>query len=166
MNDVLVAYVSKYGSTQEVAEAVGTTLREGGTTADVRPARDVDDLDGYSAVVLGAPLYFFRWHSDARHFLRRHKKALLGLPVAVFALGPTNDVPEDFVETRKQLDRAVAKFEWLSPRAVMLFGGKFDPAVLRFPDSNPAMKNMPASDIRDWDAIRAWARGLPEALGS
>ncbi len=165
MSEVLVAYASKYGSTREVAEAVGTALREGGTAADVRPARDVDDLDGYSAVVLGAPLYFFRWHSDARHFLRRHKKALLDLPVAVFALGPTNDVPEDFAETRKQLDRALAKFEWLSPRSVMLFGGKLDPAALRFPDSNPAMKNMPASDIRDWDAIRAWAGGLPEALG-
>jgi len=165
MNEVLVAYASKYGSTREVAEAIGSTLREGGTPADVRPARDVENVDGYSAVVLGAPLYFFRWHSDARHFLRRNKKALVDLPVAVFALGPTNDVPEDFAETRKQFDRALAKFEWLSPCAAMLFGGKLDPTELRFPDSNPAMKNMPASDIRDWDAIRAWAGGLPGELG-
>ena len=165
MNEVLVAYASKYGSTREVAEAVGTALRECGTRAAVRPARDVDELDGYSAVVLGAPLYFFRWHSDARHFLRRHKNALLRPAGSGVRPGPYRRRSRGLRETRKQLDRAVAKFEWLSPRAVMLFGGKFDPAVLRFPDGKAAMKSMPASDIRDWDAIRAWAGGLPEALG-
>ncbi len=165
MSTVLVAYVTKYGSTREVAEAVAGALRTSGTDADVVAARDVDDLEGYSAVVLGAPLYFFRLHSDGRHFLSRHKKALASMPVAVFALGPTNDLPEDFAEARKELDRALGRFGWLSPRSVVVFGGRLEPAELRFPDSNPAMKKMPASDIRDWDAIRAWAGSLPEALG-
>jgi flavorubredoxin len=32
---VLVAYATRYGSTQEVAEAVAATLREGGLEVDV-----------------------------------------------------------------------------------------------------------------------------------
>ena len=46
-----------------------------------------------------------------------------------------------------------------------VFGGVFDPTGLRFPDANPAMKKLPPSDLRDWEAIEAWADSLPEALG-
>jgi menaquinone-dependent protoporphyrinogen oxidase len=37
---VLVAYATKYGSTREVAEAVGVLLREYGLRTEVRPARE------------------------------------------------------------------------------------------------------------------------------
>ncbi len=51
---VLVAYATKYGSTQEVAEAIAATLREKGCEVEVRPAGEVRELEGYSTVVLGA----------------------------------------------------------------------------------------------------------------
>jgi menaquinone-dependent protoporphyrinogen oxidase len=50
---ILVAYGSKYGSTQEVAESIGATLRSRLLHADVRPAAEVDELGGYGGVVLG-----------------------------------------------------------------------------------------------------------------
>jgi len=165
MSSVLVAYATHYGSTQEVAEAVAEALNERGVDATVRAARDVNSLDDCSAVVLGGALYFFRLHKDARRFLSRHRKALMDMPVAVFAMGPFNDTEEEFAGARKHLDRALRKKPWLSPVAVGVFGGCFDPTGLRFPHKNPAMKQMPASDIRDWDAIRAWAESLPQALG-
>jgi menaquinone-dependent protoporphyrinogen oxidase len=165
MSPILVAYATTYGSTREVAEAVAAALRERGSETELRPASEVDDLAGYSAVVLGAPLYFFRWHKDARRFLARHRRALDALPAAVFALGPTEDKPEDFAEVRKQLDRALAKTPWFSPASVVVFGGRLDPAGLRFPHSNPAMKKMSLMDIRDWEAIRAWADELPTVFG-
>jgi menaquinone-dependent protoporphyrinogen IX oxidase len=38
-------------------------------------------------------------------------------------------------------------------------------AALRFPmNLIPALKQMPAGDIRDWTAIRAWASGLVTQL--
>ncbi len=59
----------------------------------------------------------------------------------------------------------LAGFPWLTPVAVQLFGGKFDPAQLTFPyNLIPALKKMPVSDIRDWDSIHAWARGLGQTL--
>jgi menaquinone-dependent protoporphyrinogen oxidase len=162
---VLVGYATRYGSTQEVAEAVAAMLRECGLVVDIQPMREVRTLAGYSAVVLGAPLFMFRWHKDALRFLSRHRKALRERPVAVFALGPVHD-PYDEAEWQSswsQLNKELAKFPWFTPVALEMFGGKYDPAKLRFPISWLA-GNEPASDLRDWTAIRAWASNLAAKL--
>jgi len=158
---VLVAYATKYGSTREVAVAIAQILREHDLEIAVRPARDVHSLERYSAVVLGAALYMGHWHRDARVFLKRHHKALLDLPVAIFALGPLKTTEDALQESRAQLDRALAKFSWLTPVAVSMFGGVIDPARLRFP-----FNRMPKGDARDWTAIRAFADGLVSPLRS
>ncbi len=164
-DSILVGYATRYGSTQEVAEAVAATLRESGLEVDIQPVRTVRTLVGYSAVVLGAPLHMFRWHKDALHFLSRHRQALAERPVAIFALGPFHDDEKEWQDVRAQLDKELVKFPWLTPVALGIFGGKFDPAKLGFPlNLLPALKQMPASDIRDWTAIRAWASNLATKL--
>ena len=160
---ILVGYATRYGSTQEVAEAVAATLRERGLEVDIQPMRQVRTLAGYSTVVLGAPLYMFRWHKDARRFLSRHRKALVERPVAILALGPTHDDEKERQDSRAQLDKELAKFPWLTPVALKVFGGKYDPAKLHFPVNLFAGKEA-ASDIRDWTAIRAWASNLAAKL--
>jgi menaquinone-dependent protoporphyrinogen oxidase len=167
---VLVAYASKYGSTQEVAEAVAATLREGGLAVDLQPMRKVRTLAEYGAVVLGAPLYIGRWHKDAHNFLSRHREALTQRPVAFYTLGPTSKDEKEWQGVRAQLDQELAKYPWLKPVALELFGGKYDPAKLRFPDSLIAslpaspLHNAPASDVRHWTTIRIWASNLAPKL--
>ena len=63
---VLVAYASKYGSTQEVAEAIAATLRESDLAVDLEPMKEVKTLNEYTAVVLGAPIYMLHWHKEAK----------------------------------------------------------------------------------------------------
>jgi menaquinone-dependent protoporphyrinogen oxidase len=164
---VLVAYASTYGSTREVAEAVTATLRGHELAVDLQPARDVQSVAGYRAVVLGGPLYMFHLHKDALRFLSRHQKALAGnLPIAVFAGGPFGSGDgNEWQEVRKQIDQELAKFPWLKPVAVEVIGGKFDPSKLRLPWSLvPALRQMPPSDLRDWEAIRRWASTLAAQL--
>jgi menaquinone-dependent protoporphyrinogen oxidase len=162
---VLVAFATSYGSTREVAEAIAATLGESGREVDLQLLGDVHTLAEYNAVVLGAPLVMYRWHKDALGFLSRYRQALLELPVALFALGPVHD-PHDAQEwqsSQAQLDKELAKFPWLKPVARQIFGGKFDPALLRFP-LNKLAGTAPASDIRDWTAIRTWAETLAPLL--
>lgn len=107
----------------------------------------------------------FRWHKDAKRFLSRHREALLERPVAIFALGPVHDPhdEEEWQNSWSQLDEELAKFPWLKPAAIEMFGGKYDPQKLRFP-INVLAGDAPATDIRDWDAIRAWAADLEPIL--
>lgn len=162
---VLVTYASRYGSTREVAEAIAATLREEGLEIAVQPMAAVRGLEPYDAVVVGAALYMFRWHKSARQFLARHRRSLGERPVAVFALGPVKDPHDDkeWQASRAQLDKELARYAWLEPIATRLFGGKFDPALLRFPLDRLAGKE-PATDIRDWSAIGDWARTLAAKL--
>jgi menaquinone-dependent protoporphyrinogen oxidase len=152
---LLVAHGSKHGSTQEVAEVVAERLRQDGREVELRRAADVDDLTPYGGVVLGGSLYVGRWHKDSRHFLSRHRQKLSALPLAIFAIGPKTADQKDIADARGQLDRALGKTPELVPRSVAVFAGVIDPSKLRFP-----LSRLPASDARDWDAIRAWADEL------
>ena len=165
--NILVAHASSSGSTQEIAEVVAETLRSHRLAVDLLPMRNVRTLNGYSAIVLGMSIYMFHLHKDARHFLSQHRKALTGgLPTAVFAGGPISTGDEkEWQDVRSQVDQELAKFAWFKPVSVEIVGGKFDPAKLRLPWSLlPALRNMPASDLRDWAAIRAWADRISPML--
>jgi menaquinone-dependent protoporphyrinogen oxidase len=158
---VLVAYATRYGSTREVAEAVAATLGEHGLEVDLLRAAEVADLGLYDGVVLGGGLYMGRWHADARRFLRRHRVALAARPIAVFALGPMTLADDEVAQSRSQLEHALAKVAEISPVAEAVFGGVVDPERFRFP-----LNHLPASDARDWDAIRAWATDVAAELGA
>ena len=154
--NVLVAYATKNGSTEQVAEAVAVALRERGTQAALFPARAVrESVAGYDLVVVGAPLYSGRWHRDAHRFLRRHRRELAAVPMAVFAMGPRSDIEDAWQRSRAQLDRALAKRDWLIPVAVTVFGGA-DP---------PGRGKRPRRDLRNWETIHAWAADVLATVG-
>lgn len=158
---VLVAYAPRFGFTQEVAEAVAESLRGQGIPADTRPLKAVETLESYSAVVLGAPLEVSRWHKEALAFLGRHGPALSQRAVAVFAVVPLPDEDEEH-EVRAELDRELAKFPWLAPVTVEVFGAAS--LGLRW-KVIPALKNMSEGGIEDWAAVESWADALPQKLG-
>ncbi len=155
MTHVLIAYASKYGSTAEVAEEIGDTLADIGFDCDVVRAHDVDAIDGYDLVVLGSGLYMTRLHKDAQAFLKRHRKALAGVPFAVFAMGPLSAEPNEIDKVRPQLEGPLAQMPELHPLTTAIFGGVIVPERLRFP-----LNRMPAGDHRDWDEIRRFADSL------
>ena len=162
---VLVTYTTKYGSTEEVAQAVAVVMREAGVDVDIRPMRNVRTVEGYDGLVLGTALYMSRLHSDARRFLSLHRDALGKRPVALFVLGPVQNVEKDWVGARQHLKKELAKFPWFAPISTEVFGGRFDPTKLGLPFSLiPPLRKMPASDVRDWTAIRAWAKQQAAAL--
>jgi menaquinone-dependent protoporphyrinogen oxidase len=155
MSSILVAYATKNGSTKAVAEAIAAELLGVGATVDVRPARAArEPVTGRDLVILGGAIYSGRWHRDARRFLKQHRKDLAGVPIAVFGMGPREHRPESWQRSRAQLDHALAKQPWLTPAAVAVFGG-VDP---------PARRDRARRDLRDWTAIRSWAREVADHI--
>jgi menaquinone-dependent protoporphyrinogen oxidase len=146
---VLVAYGSRQGSTRDVAEAVGATLREQGREVDVEPAGKVKEIGRYEGVVLGGALYRGRWHRGARRLLKRQRGRLSTMPVAVFAMGPRRNEEVAFERSRLQLERALAKAPEVEPTSTAVFGG---------------VDREKGIDLRDWEAIRAWAQKVGAAL--
>ncbi len=160
MPRVLVAFDTKHGSTGQVAQTVADTLRGEGFDVHVERVDDVGTLEDVDAVVVGAPVYVGRLTKGARRLFVERRADLTRLPVAVFALGPLHEDPHEFDDAARSLEKALQAVPEVDPKTIRVFGGSLEPRDLRFP-----LSRMERSDIRDWDAIRAWARALPELLG-
>ena len=158
---ILLAYASRFGSTQEVAETIASTLSEAGLEVDLQLMQEVKSLDRYDAVVLGAAIYNAKWNANAHQFVMQHQDALTQLPVAIFTLGPLSPSEAAKRNSRRQLNSELAKYPWLKPVAVEIFAGKYDPSK---PGLNFFERFLPARDYRKWDAIRAWANALTAQL--
>ena len=108
-----------------MAEAIGQTLRDGGATVDVRPAKDVSDVSDYSAAVVGSGIRAGQVYGDAMSFLEMHQEALSRIPVACFVICMT--MQEDTEENRRKaeayLDPVREKVPQIQPEDVGLFAG-------------------------------------------
>lgn len=81
---LLVAYTTNAGTTAEVAQAVGEELaKDSRLSVDVRRLEEVDSLESYNAVVIGAPM-IFGWHRGAKKFIKKHEDSLSRLKAAYF----------------------------------------------------------------------------------
>jgi menaquinone-dependent protoporphyrinogen oxidase len=167
MPKVLIAYASKRGSTAEIAEAIADSLRQAGLAVDCKPAEDVGSLDAYGAVVLGSAVYMKRWRGDAKHFLRKHGEELSALPFWIFSSGPVGDPAKAPDASWLEPPRIVDRAERLGVRDHAVFGGRV-PATPRGPIERSMRDNTPDEyrDLRDWDAIRAWAGGIATELAA
>lgn len=106
---VLVAYGTRNGSTEGIADLIGVALQNEGLAVAVWPAGEVRDLSGYDAVVLGSALY-------------RHAHVLARIPVCLFSSGPLDDsADERDIPPVSQVDEAARRFR---ARGHVTFGGR------------------------------------------
>ncbi len=161
---VLVAYASKRGSTAEIAETVAATLRREGLGVCLERAEDVQSLERYDAVVLGSAVYMKRWRGDARHFLKRHRKALRQIPLWVFSSGPVGDPAKDNPDWAKP-PKIIEKVEELGGRGHVVFGGRLPAEPQGFME-RALVEGTPREhrDRRDWTEIREWAHQIATDL--
>ncbi len=159
---VLVASATKYGSTAEIAEAIGEVLREAGHEVDVRGARDVPRLTAYDAVILGSGLYSAHWLRTANRFVKRHLAELQLRPVWLFSSGPLDHSAEfDDIPLTEHVEPIVAP---IGARGHRTFGGRLLEGTPGIDDALLATHHV--GDFRDWDRIRAWAGEIALALSA
>ena len=80
MHKVLVAYISRTGNTEKMANFIAEGVRMAGQTADVRRVTEIKseaDLAGYSGLIFGCPTYHKDMTSGMKTFLFIAQKANL-----------------------------------------------------------------------------------------
>ena len=170
---ILVAYASKHGATQDIAERIAETLRAAGLDAQAQPVTAARDLAAYDAFVIGAAAYMGSWLKEATEFVRRNQALLATRPVWLFSSGPLGTATTD-AQGRDLLvasgPKEYAEFkETIAPRGVRVFFGALDPNTLglserllrRLPTGRALL---PEGDFRDWAEIEAWAASIAHEL--
>ncbi|HEY5110541.1 MAG TPA: flavodoxin domain-containing protein [Acidimicrobiales bacterium] len=159
---ILVAYGTKMHGTEGLAESVGDELRAQGFEVDVTEARDVGDVGTYDAVIVGGALYEFRWHKDARRFVKHHASELAERPTWLFSSGPLDDSAS--AGEIPPVKGVQALMDEVHARGHVTFGG-------RLPDDAHglmagAMAKEHAGDWRDDVRVRAWVDSIVPELRS
>ena len=161
---VLVATASKHGATDEIAVEIGRTLNDRGVETEVRDVEDVTKLDGFDAVILGSAVYMGHWLTPASKFAETHTDELRALPTWLFSSGPIGDPARPEQTDMRRVDEIFAE---TGARDHRIFAGKIDKGRLSLPE-RAVVRTVGAAegDYRDWDAIRAWATDIAQALTS
>jgi menaquinone-dependent protoporphyrinogen oxidase len=164
---VLVTYASKYGSTQEIAEKIGSELCQAGLQADVIPVNGVRDLTPYQAVILGSGVYIGHWNKEAAAFLQNNEKALAERLVWLFSSGPTGEGdPVELLEGWRLPAALLPVADRIQPRDTAVFHGYINPEKLNFIQKwvLKSIVKKPFGDFRNWDMINRWTRTVSSCL--
>jgi menaquinone-dependent protoporphyrinogen oxidase len=192
MGKILVTYATNAGSTAKVAEAVAAEIAK---TAQVEtlPLNKVTTLDGYSAVVLGAPM-ILGLHREAQAFIKQNQAALSRIPLAIFitcmsltrtsetnlngvplfvdeklAIPPKNEghlnLKERYSTVSNYLAPVFKAAPSVKPVSVAFFGGSLQYFNLQWWAALFALLIIQAQpgDKRNWPAIETWAGSLFQA---
>jgi menaquinone-dependent protoporphyrinogen oxidase len=158
---VLVCVSSKYGATDEIAQAIAGVLAGKGLEVSVVPPGQASAIEEFDAVVLGSAVYLGQWLKPARELAERSADVLATRPVWLFSSGPVGEPPkpaENIVDVTKIVQATKA-------RDHQIFTGKLARKHLSFPDRAIASATRAAEgDFRDWDQIREWATGIADTL--
>ncbi len=161
---VLIVYASKYGSTEEVAEAIAEALTARGKHVDAHDAATAPSPDGYDAVVVGSGVYVGSWLKAAARYVEAHAAALRQRPVWLFGVGPLGAENPQPAEEPEQARKLV---ERVGARDYATLTGALDRDRLSLVDRMIARAvKAPDGDFRDWGAIRSFAHGVADALES
>ncbi|MGS0684707.1 flavodoxin domain-containing protein [Nakamurella sp. GG22] len=164
MTTVLVAFAGKMGGTREIGIAIGEELHSVGLTVHVGDAREVFDLDGFDAVVIGSALYTGRWRPEAVRLLENVTSLRRPIRVFLFQSGPCGpDARTQQVPAPKRVGKLADAAGVGLP---VTFGGRLEPATARGFLAKKMAEGPIAGDFRDFDRIRQYARTIATELKS
>lgn len=163
---VLVAYATKHGATEGIAEKIGEVFQKAGLTVEVLPVQKAGDPAAYSAVILGSAVYIGQWRKEAAAFLTANEGALASRPVWLFSTGPTGEGdPAAIMKGWRFPEKLQPVADRIRPRGIAIFHGALDEKQLNLAEKMAIkMVKAPMGDFRDWNAVTAWAQSIAKEL--
>ncbi len=160
---VLVAYASKHGSTQGIAQRISQKLAQMGKQAEARSIDTVNDPGSYEAFVIGSAIYYGSWMKEATEWVHRNQVILATRPTWMFSVGPLG---VDFMDDEQQPKEKAEFQESIKPRDHQVFFGALDHHKLAYTERMMAKAvRAPEGDYRNWEAIDTWAESIARDLG-
>ncbi|MDO9538929.1 MAG: flavodoxin domain-containing protein [Methanocalculus sp.] len=160
---ILVAYATRAGSTEGIAEVIAEGLRLAGYDAGKARICDAPDPKEYDRIILGGPIYMGSMN-EVQRYCQEHEDALQSRIIGVFAVGMSfaGDDEEKHAQARDVLKKAIGQ---LTPRFSGYFAGMTNPEKLSFFQRTAlTVVRTPIGDYRDWKAIKGWTEEIAEYL--
>lgn len=188
---VLVAYGSRYGSTEEIARAIAETLEQEGLNTQLlnlkrTKQKEWPRLAPFDAVLVGSGIKIGRWTGEASSFLKKHVDELnalkaKGLVVGVFVSCGTATTPEKRQEAQQKYIEKILTELGIKDAvdAYDAFGGVYDlspSAPMGFLDKkmlamgaqqmikDGQLTEGARNDLRDWNQIRTFAEHFADLV--
>lgn len=172
-----MAFGTRFGSTEGVADEIASVLRAQGTSVTVLDLRSEEngDIDGSDLIVVGSGIFMGSWSAGAQRFMEHYGPRLARKRVALFACSGDAVLGRNTPEECRMmyLDDVARRYSIPDPFSMALFGGVIDfdehmflvKAVLESPGMKTRMWEKGAYlngrfDFRDWDEIRRWTNTL------
>lgn len=168
---ILITYASGFGTTRDVAEAIGEVLCQGGASVEIKWIQNVTDIKNYDAVIIGSAIQYDRWMPEARNFVTAYQTILSQIPVAFFFTCLTLSRRTEKTERLAMgySDKLFALSPLVKPVSVGRFAG-----VLDYSKLSPGFRfiakvlfkflGVQEGDYRDWQAIRNWTEDVRREL--
>ena len=184
--NVLIAYGSRYGCTEEVSKEIGKTLEGAGITTKIinlggLKESGIPSIENFDGVLVGSGIKVGKWTNETDQFIEKNKDRFKDTVFGMFACaGFVASDPDKAKEM--YLEEKIEKLE-LNPDIFDVFGGVFDlswKSKAGFMDRkimSIAAKGLEKekgltidkrgkNDFRDWDQIKSFALKFADMVNS
>ncbi|MFW9906919.1 MAG: flavodoxin domain-containing protein [Candidatus Thorarchaeota archaeon] len=173
---VLIAYGTRFGSTEEISRKFAELMRIQGLDATVINVKKdkCPPLGQFDAVLIGSGIKMGRWTKEAKNFMKKNAKALKEKAfLAIFVSSGDASYPEKYQKAKEKYVQKIITELGFDLNSVMqeAFGGLFDLSnTSRMGRMDKMFTNMAArddesanltenayNDLRDWGQIHSFA---------
>ncbi len=151
MNNAIVLFATKYGSTQQIAEDLALHLES--RCENVTHITDPAMLDRYDTLILGAPIYNNDIHPDMQQFLKSHFIGVNERSIVTFVVDGITD-PDPASTIGIDYRPLIAKYLSTAPLLMLRFTGRLTKSAAGADDyqwMEQFYRNELGTELRDFD---------------